>query len=57
LPRSNYLGVTTHTAGSFLRRTIECASGFQLTAEQLADLRNKHIFVERSVGWGVYGPS
>lgn len=44
------LGVTTYIGGSFLRHTIEAASGFQLTDNQLADMRNKHIFVERSVG-------
>jgi hypothetical protein len=36
--------------GDFLRHTIQTASGFELSAEQLADLRNKGIFVERSVG-------
>lgn len=42
--------VTTYTAGSFLRHTIQAASGFELSPEQLADLRKKGIFVERSVG-------
>lgn len=49
---SGVLGVTTYTAGSFLRHTIQTASGFELTAAQIADLRNKHIFLERSVGAG-----
>jgi hypothetical protein len=44
------IGVTTYIGGSFLRHTIETASGFQLSPELLHYLRSMHIFVERSVG-------
>ena len=42
--------VTIYKAGAFLRHTVEAASGFVLTAAQIADLRAKGIFLERSVG-------
>jgi len=42
--------VTVYLAGSFLFTTVESASGFKLLAELIADLRNKGIFLERSVG-------
>jgi hypothetical protein len=42
--------VATYKVGSFLRHTIQTASGFELTPEQIANLRKKGIFVERSVG-------
>jgi hypothetical protein len=44
------IGVTTYIGGSFLRHTIETASGFGLSPELLAYLRSMHIFVERPVG-------
>src|SRR5262249_17312821 len=42
--------VTTYLAGSFLRSTVEAASGFVVSATMEADLRAKGIFLERSIG-------
>jgi hypothetical protein len=42
--------LTVYLAGSFLRSTVQAASGFTLTPEIEAALRAKGIFLERSVG-------
>lgn len=42
--------VTRYLAGSFLRTTVEAASGFVLNVNQITQIRFNGIFLERSVG-------